>query len=351
VGGEPLMSRLLLATLISLAAATAASAAYAPRWKPWICRPDLAANWCNTDMRVTDIAANGKQRIDFGPSTVRQPVDCFYLYPSIPGNTTDMKIGDVEKRIPIIQAARFGQACRVFAPMYRQSPEGTAYADSLAAWNDYLAHYSHGRGFVLIGHSQGAYILQRLIHEQIESSPALRKRLVSAILLGSNVTVRKGSDTGGTFRKIPVCRKAAQSGCVVAYSSWDSTPPPDAGFEGVSGPSEQVVCVNPADPAATGAEPITPLFPWFAPEGIVSRTLNVNTLWVAFPRKYTARCVTQGSRSWLLVQDVGGRRDKRERVQEVLDPDWGLHAADVNIALTELVALVREQSAAWRAHR
>lgn len=108
---------------------------------------------------------------------------------------------------------------------------------------------------------------------------------------------------------------------------------------------------QPADPAATGAEPITPLFPWFAPEGIVAKTLDVSTLWVAFPRKYTARCVTKGSRSWLLVQDVGGRGDRRERVKEVLDPDWGLHAADVNIALTELVALVRAQSAAWRAHR
>ena len=77
----------------------------------------------------------------------------------------------------------------------------------------------------------------------------------------------------------------------------------------------------------------------------------MDTLWVAFPRKYTARCVTRGSRSWLLVEDVGTVGDKRERVQGVLAPGWGLHAADVNIALADLVALVRTQSAAWSAHR
>ena len=59
--------------------------------------------------------------------------------------------------------------------------------------------------------------------------------------------------------------------------------------------------------------------------------------------------MTRGKRAWLLVEDVGTVGDKRERVQEVLDPSWGLHAADVNIALEQLVALVRAQSAAWAA--
>jgi pimeloyl-ACP methyl ester carboxylesterase len=337
-------------TLLAAGAEVVSAGANAPRWKLWICKPRQAVNWCAVDMRITDIAATGKRRIDYGPSSVRQPVDCFYLYPSIPGNTTNLKIDEVEKRIGIIQASRFAQACRVYAPMYRQSPGKTAYADSLAAWRDYLAHSNHGRGFVLIGHSQGAYVLERLIREQIEGSAALRKRLVSAILLGASVGVKDGSDTGGTFRKLPVCRKAAQSGCVVAYSSWDRTPPDDAAFEG-SGPGQHIVCVNPADPGTRGRAPITPLFPWFAPEGIVTSIPQVDTLWVALPHKYTARCVTRGKRAWLLVEDVGTVGDKRERVQEVLDPSWGLHAADMNIALEQLVALVRMQAKAWTAHR
>jgi pimeloyl-ACP methyl ester carboxylesterase len=336
---------------VLLAAATSGSAADAPRWKVWLCKPDLQVNWCNVDMRVTEIAANGKRHVDFGPQVVRQRVDCFYLYPSLPGNTTNLKIDDSEKQVAIIQAARFGQACRVFAPMYRQSPDETAYADSLAAWRDYLAHSNHGRGVVLIGHSQGAYVLERLIQEHVERRPAVRKLVVSAILLGGSVSVKKGSDTGGTFTRLPVCRRPRQAGCIVAYSTWGRTPPPDASFEHVGGPSQQIVCVNPARPGATGKVPITPVFPWFAPEGIVTTDVKVDTLYVAFRHKYTARCVTKGSRSWLLVEDVGTPGDKRQRVQEVAAPTWGLHAADVNIALEQLVALVRMQAAAWLANR
>ena len=61
--------------------------------------------------------------------------------------------------------------------------------------------------------------------------------------------------------------------------------------------------------------------------------------------------MTKGSRSWLLVEDVGTPGDRRQRAQEVLDPTWGLHASDVNIALEQLVELVRTQGAAWLAKR
>jgi hypothetical protein len=348
VEGGPLKRLAAVALVLLATAAAGGSAADAPRWKLWICKPGVQVTWCNVDMRVTEVDANGRRRVDFGPQVVRQRVDCFYLYPSIPGNTTNLKIDEIEKQIAIIQAARFGQACRVFAPMYRQSPGETAYADSLAAWRDYLAHSNHGRGVVLIGHSQGAYILERLIREQVERKPAVRRLVVSAILLGASVSVKNGSDTGGTFARLPVCRNATQTGCIVAYSTWSRTPPPDAAFEW-HGPGQHIVCVNPARPGAAGNLPITPVFPWYGPEGIVASPMNVDTLYVAFPRKYTARCVTKGSRAWLLVQDVGTRGDRRERVQEVLDPTWGLHAADVNIALEQLVALVRTQGAAWRA--
>ena len=210
--GFALMRRLVLAVVaFVLLGAAVGSAADAPRWKLWICKPGLKVNWCNVDMRVTEIAANGKRRIDFGPEVVRQRVDCFYLYPSLPGNTANLNIDEFEKQIAIIQAARFGQACRLYVPMYRQSPDATSYADALAAWRDYLAHSNHGRGVVLIGHSQGAFTLERLIHEQIERKPAVRKLVVSAILLGGSVSVKKGSDTGGTFTRLPVCRSTKQT--------------------------------------------------------------------------------------------------------------------------------------------
>ena len=48
--------------------------------------------------------------------------------------------------------------------------------------------------------------------------------LVSAILLGGNVTVAQGSDTGGSFEHVPACSAPDQTGCVVAYDAWDRTP-------------------------------------------------------------------------------------------------------------------------------
>jgi hypothetical protein len=74
------------------------------------------------------------------------------------------------------QFARFASKCRPYAPMYRQitlaglrpllASGGTAaafehglqYDDVREAWNYYLEHDNRGRGFVLIGHSQGAVL-------------------------------------------------------------------------------------------------------------------------------------------------------------------------------------------------
>ncbi len=95
--------------------------------------------------------------------------------------------------------------CRVYAPVYRQATVPalqtgkTTKADYLKAYGDveqafdaFLRRIGSRRGFVLIGHSQGAFHLQRLIRRRIDDHPALRRRMVSAVLLGADVTVRKG---------------------------------------------------------------------------------------------------------------------------------------------------------------
>jgi hypothetical protein len=267
----------------------------------------------------------------------------------------------VEERLAVIvQAARFEQVCRVFAPLYRQqthlggfrgNPE-LAYRDVLAAWRDYLAHANEGRGVVLIGHSQGAGVLKQLIRDEIDASESARKQLVSAILLGTSVAVEQGADDGGDFEHVPACRTATQTGCVVSYSSWARTPPPDASFQDVDDPSHRVLCVNPGAPEG-GTAPITPLLPWYAPQGIIPQSPEpppTGTDWIALPGLYTARCVERGSRAWLLVEPVGTPGDPRPTVQPYQDPR-GLHAADVNIALGTLLELVRGQGKAWLASR
>ena len=41
--------------------------------------------------------------------------------------------------------------------------QGQAYADVAEAWHTYLKRFNHGRGVVLIGHSQGTFVLRRLV--------------------------------------------------------------------------------------------------------------------------------------------------------------------------------------------
>ncbi len=273
----------------STASPPAASAT--DRWgTTWLCRPDLADNPCLTDQAATLVEANGATRVEQSAPAAHPRVDCFYVYPTISDEPTvnaDLAVGFRQEEVAIAQASRFSGVCRVYAPVYRQitlnalaHPRSitlphalVAYGSVLAAFRDYLAHYNHGRGIVFIGHSQGATILIRLLQQEVDNAPAVRSRLVSALLLGGNVTVRKGGTLGGDFDHIPACTSARETGCVVAYSSFTSKPPPNSQFgrtssdEGVGllaprrlSPSLQIMCVNPASPAGGTAylEPYLP---------------------------------------------------------------------------------------------
>ena len=357
---------LLLVAAAAAPLAGASPTASVPSWKAWLCFPGAPKDWCSVVLTTTVIGADGKKRVEHVAPASDPPVDCFYVYPTVSeqhrGNST-LQVTLEERDTAIIQAAQFSQVCRVYAPMYRQvtaygngNPYHGNYAyeydDVLAAWRDYIAHDNDGRGVILIGHSEGAFLLEHIIESQIESSPAERKLLISAILLGGNVTVADGSTTGGTFKTTPACTSTTETGCVVAYSSWTHTPPGNAMFQSVSKPTQHVLCVNPAAPGSSAPAPITPIFPGLDPSGIAPYgSTYVGLLWVAFPDLYTATCVRQGHRAWLLVKRIDHPGDKRPTVTGVLAPNWGLHAADVNITLGDLLSLARSQSRSWLAHR
>jgi hypothetical protein len=221
----------------------------------------------------------------------------------------------------------------------------------LAAWEDYLANDNDGRPVVFIGHSQGAAMLIRLLRSQIDPDPAVRARLVSAIILGGNVVVPTGRTVGGSFAHIPACTSGTQTGCVIAYSSFPSRPPADSEFgrpgQGVSLQSGQratkglqVLCVNPA--ALTGG--VGTLAPYF-----VATAGGSAAPWVTYPDLYTAQCRQAAGASWLEVRADGSSQDVRPRVSEELGPQWGYHLDDVNLALGNLVADVGSQVAAYEA--
>ena len=217
----------------------------------WLCKPGLAGDPCESSEETTVELGDGSTSVEHAQPASNPPIDCFYVYPTVSSQLTvnaNLEIGAEEQQVAIDQASRFSQQCKVYAPIYPQitlhalkegvSPGAseTAYIGVLVAFEEYLHKYSEGRGFVLIGHSQGALMLKQLIEEQIDPNPTLRRRLVSAMLLGGNVLVPKGETEGGDFKNIPACQSAGQTHCVVAYSSFLTEPPGDAYFGRVSSP-------------------------------------------------------------------------------------------------------------------
>jgi len=347
----------------------------APSNTVWLCRPGLADNPCESSLETTVVSADGTSTIEAAAPAEDPPIDCFYLYPTVSGQQTEnanLNIDPEQTAIAVQQASRFSQVCKVYAPMYRQMTMKTilipgrvsagaralAYGDVLSAWQDYLANYNHDRGVVLIGHSQGTFMLTQLIASEIDPNPDVRRLLVSALLIGGNVTVATGQDVGGDFQNIPACRSADQTGCVVAYSSFIEPPPPDSWFGRVGvGPlgagqpdgNLEVLCINPASlSGGTGSlEPFstTRLPGVFGAELIGSP--SAPTPWLAYPGLYTAHCESSDGANWLQVDATNIAGDQRPVVTQTLGPTWGLHLADVNIALGNLVDLVRQEGVAF----
>src|SRR5215217_8015066 len=327
------MPRPLLVVVGACALALLASAPASAK-VVWLCKPGMADNPCEPSLQTTRFSAWGGEPTVVTPRRAeRPPVDCFYVYPTVSDQQTTLAAKRREpavRDIALFQAARYSQVCRVFAPVYRQltvpglqredatlKQLRTAQGDVVEAWRTYLRRYNHGRGVVLIGHSQGAYQLQQLIRTEVERKRSVRRRLVSALLLGGNVTVRKGRDGGGVFRRLRACRSVRQLGCVVAFSTFNQTPPADARFGRTgafrwagtfgwpTGPRYEVLCTNPAA-LGGGSAPLDFILPTrdFAPGtliGLGNELLGVqppaaSTPWVQVPGAFSGRCGRRRSR-------------------------------------------------------
>jgi Protein of unknown function (DUF3089) len=377
---------LLLATHAATAQAPAAATTTASPndySKPdtWLCRAGRE-DACTVDLTTTIVAANGKLTREPYKANANAPIDCFYVYPTVSLDTTgnsDMNIGPEEKNVILQQFARFGSTCRQYAPLYRQitltalramisgkpleADRALAYKDVVDAWNYYLEHDNKGRGVVLIGHSQGSGLLTRLIAEQIEGKP-VQARVISSLLLGTNVAVPKGKEVGGSFKSTPVCKSASEIGCVISYVSFrDTIPPPsNTRFGRVPGEGHVAVCTNPAALAggkgelhaylnATGRTITSPDRPTEWAKGA-----TVATPFVSVPGLLEGECLSNDRGTYLQVTTKENPADARtdEIAGDVvangkISEDWGLHLIDVNVAMGNLVDIVAQQSKTYLA--
>jgi hypothetical protein len=361
---------------LGLMAGAASAKAPKPAKTVWLCRPGHGTDPCTAPLTATVVQTSGETSVEKAKKARKAPIDCFYVYPTVSEQQTvnaNLEIEPEETQIATDQASRFSQDCRVYAPMYPQitlaalnsgpvPPEASvkAYLGVRAAFLEYLAKYNKGRGFVLIGHSQGSLVLEALIEELIDTNPALRSQLVSAVLMGGNVLVPEGKLVGGTFQTVPACQAADETHCVIAFSTFLKEPPegsffgrPDSPLLGVNPPPGlQVVCVNPAllnqDGAAGPLLPYASTTPFPGELGFFTQIPTASTPWVTSPGEYTAQCHNENGASWLQVNPVGTAVDPNEYVTESLGPDWGLHLYDAALTMGNLVKTVAIQSQAYR---
>jgi hypothetical protein len=352
----------------------------------WLCRPGQA-DPCSGEASATRVAADGGVSLDLLPAAKKPKIDCFYVYPTVSTDAapnSDMVADPAERTVAQAQAAPFRQACRVFAPLYRQvtlaalrdrmagkgdgGDRAMAFTDVKAAWNDYLKHDNKGRGVILIGHSQGSGVLKALIASEIEGKPVARQ-LIAAYLAGTNVLVPQGQDIGGDLKATPLCRSATQTGCALAWVSFrDTMPVPAASLFGRpptgSPAGMQVACTNPAA-LAGGRAALRPLM--VNRTGIVDsgnpppkwvKGRNIYTPFVALPGFLSGECMARENANLLSVSINADPADPRTDtingdvvVNGNVIEGWGLHLVDMNLVMEDLVDLAKTQGQSWLRRR
>ncbi|MGZ3403603.1 MAG: DUF3089 domain-containing protein [Phenylobacterium sp.] len=355
----------------------------------WLCWTGKPGDACAIDLTTTVVKADGSETTETFKPDPKAPIDCFYVYPTVsndPGVVSDMNPGPEELNVVKAQLARFGSKCRIYAPMYRQftltalragqsgkpmpgandpATRGVGYGDVLDAWNYYLANENHGRGVVLIGHSQGSGVLTQLISKEIDGKP-VQAKIVSAILMGTRLPIDKGKDTG-LFKSMPLCHAPSQTGCVIAYASFRDTipPPPNSLFGKAPGEGQIAACANPANLAGGKGE----LHSYLGNSPPISGAAMPKTVWVqgkpnpttpfiSVPGLLTSECVEKNGFSYLDIHVNAVPSDPRTDTIEgdvvqngQVNASWGLHLIDANLAMGNLVDIVGAESKAWLAKK
>ena len=379
------MMRFMIAASASLLAAVPAAAqpAAAPdyaRDSSWLCLPGRA-DVCSAPLLTTAVAPSGYGKRTNSSPAKDPPLDCFYVYPTVSrdqGLNSDLEMKE-EIGAAAAQAARFASVCKVYAPKYRQMTVAAilaytagqditaaavqSYGDVLAGWRNFLATRNKDRPFVLIGHSQGTLHLIQLIAREIETNPAVARRMKLAILPGFNVMVPQGKLVGGDFKKTPLCSKPGQTGCAIAWTSYreKNLPPAGAIFGIATQPGMTVACVNPARPGAIGWVGLDSYWPgksgYPVPGGPIQWSTEGDppTPWVHVTGLNSGRCVNDGQRGYFSVRTNANPHDKRSDriggevgVAGMFIPGWGMHLADTALVQGDLVRLVGEIGARSR---
>lgn len=160
------------------------------------------------------------------------------------------------------QASAFAGAGDVWAPRYRQATFGAfltdqperqkaldaAYADVATAFDQFVWE-TGDPPIILVGHSQGALHLMRLMQEKIAGRP-IAKRVVAAYVVGWPVSTTGDAPAMG----FPACTTPDATGCLLSWQSFAEPADPaivkdvydkSTGFDGKPRKGTPMVCTNP----------------------------------------------------------------------------------------------------------
>jgi hypothetical protein len=357
----------------------------------WVCRPGIDKNPCYDNLDATELAPDGGRTLVSHTRDPQPKFDCFYVYPTVDlttvGNMTDFSNIDLVLDPIYAQAARFSEMCEVYAPLYRQvalnaaaltaaqpadagadassainvitfllsSPNAAlALQDVHDAFHYYLDHFNHGRKFVIMGHSQGSGLLAKLMQTDVDPVPSVRSQMISALLIGGGTTVAPGQTANGTFKNIPTCTKPGDTGCMVAFSSFDvASPPPKNSLFGYSPDGNQIACTDPATLAGVMGPFQESYFPTKINNSLLqpdNQPPDSGTPFVLYPNAFQGNCVVKNGFSYLEVTYLGdggapwGLPPYKAAGVEALG--FGLHLVDYDIPMQELLETVKQQAAA-----
>ena len=217
----------------------------------WLCKPGVPDNPCEPGFSTTLLSPTGQIT---GTQDVKadrkRKVDCFYVYPTVSDDkstNSDLSIDPEERSIALYQAARYSLHCRVFAPMYRQvtlqgllgtGSTGRSAADRLWRCARRLEDLS---AQVQPGPRRGP---DRALAGQLRPAgadpPGHRPEDEGAQAPGLGDSAGRQRDRGGgptsaaTSSTSPAA-SANQTGCVMAFSTFNAPVPDNSHFRATLG--------------------------------------------------------------------------------------------------------------------
>jgi pimeloyl-ACP methyl ester carboxylesterase len=282
-----------------------------------------------------------------GASRAPQPVCAavFFVHPTL----ADAQSRALAETFVRGMASPFGDAAQLWAPRYREATIGAfltdtpaaqqalalAYGDVVQAFDHFIAKTDPNTPIVLVGHSQGARHLLRLLRDR-GAGLAMSRKVVAIYLIGWPVSWQHDLSVSDFV----ACRTPEQTNCVVSWQSFGEPADPgmvqraydrELGLDGKPLKGSPFVCTNPLTGALGGSTPASANLGTLVPDVAMSKA-------VLRPHMLGASCRADGFLSLGSAPNLG----------PYVLPGNNYHVYDIPLFWANLRADFTRRAAAWK---